>query len=310
MKEWKIYAMLVFVMFVWGANLPILKYLITIVPPVTLTAFRILCAGIVVFVILWKMKLLRKPTKQEWKFILLGSLTNVVLHHYFLNIGLSITSGTHGGLILGTGPMLTAISAAILLKYFPTKIQWLGLVFGLAGVSVSILVGGGESNGANIGDFYVFLAILAQVLSYMVVSKAAATLDPRLLTAYMLLIGSVVLIIISFIQEPGGIFKFAETNISFWTIFLTSAIICTAIGHMMYNYAVGNAGATKSAIFMNLNPLFSLILSAIFLGEILTGRHFIGLFLIVIGVMLGSGAAEDMWKKHKRKKATSIENNS
>lgn len=302
MKEWKIYAMLVFVMFSWGANLPILKYLVTVVPPVTLTAFRILCASIAVFIILWKMKLLRKPTKQEWKFILLGSLTNVVLHHYFLNIGLSITSGTHGGLILGTGPMLTAISAALILKFFPTKIQWLGLVFGLAGVSVSILVGGGESNGANIGDFYVFLAILAQVLSYMVVSKAAATLDPRLLTAYMMLIGAVVLSIISFIQEPGGITAFGETNGFFWTIFLVSALICTAVGHMMYNYAVGKAGATKSAIFMNLNPLFSLILSAIFLGEILTGRHFIGLFLIIIGVMLGSGAAEDMWKKHKEKR--------
>ena len=302
MKEWKIYAMLVFVMFVWGANLPILKYLVTVVPPVTLTAFRILCASIAVFIILWKMKLLRKPTKQEWKFILLGSLTNVVLHHYFLNIGLSITSGTHGGLILGTGPMLTAISAALILKFFPTKIQWLGLVFGLAGVSVSILVGGGESNGANIGDFYVFLAILAQVLSYMVVSKAAATLDPRLLTAYMMLIGAIVLSIISFIQEPGGITAFGETNGFFWTIFLVSALICTAVGHMMYNYAVGKAGATKSAIFMNLNPLFSLILSAIFLGEILTGRHFIGLFLIIIGVMLGSGAAEDMWKKHKEKR--------
>ena len=70
----------------------------------------------------------------------------------------------------------------------------------------------------------------------------------------------------------------------------------------MYNYAVGKAGATKSAIFMNLNPLFSLILSAIFLGEILNYRHFIGLFLIVAGVMLGSGAAEDIWKKHKKKK--------
>ncbi|MDF2068144.1 DMT family transporter [Bacillus sp. Cr_A10] len=302
MKQWNIYLMLVFVMFVWGANLPILKYLVTVVPPVTLTAFRILTAGLVVLVILWKMNLLRMPTKQEWKYILLGALSNVVLHHYFLNMGLAITSGTHGGLILGTGPMLTAISGAIILKYFPSRFQWLGLLLGLSGVTVSILVGGGESSGANLGDFYVFLAILAQVLSYMVVSKAARTLDPRLLTAYMLLIGAVVLIVISLVQEPRGIYTFTETKPLFWVLFLASAVLSTAIGHLMYNYAVGKAGATKSAIFMNLNPLFSLILSAIFLGEILNYRHFIGLFLIVAGVMLGSGAAEDIWKKHKKKK--------
>ncbi|WP_144511963.1 DMT family transporter [Bacillus sp. FJAT-22090] len=304
MKEWKIYAMLVFVMFVWGANLPILKYLVTVVPPVTLTAFRVLSAGLVVLLILWRMKLLRKPTKQEWKYILLGALTNVVLHHYFLNIGLSITSGTHGGLILGTGPMLTAISAALILKYFPTKFQWLGLVCGFAGLSVSILVGG-DTGGANIGDFFVFLAILAQVLSYMVISKAAKTLDPRLLTAYMLLVGAFALIVISFIQEPGGFVAFTETTPLFWGLFLASAIVCTAVGHLMYNYAVGKAGATKSAIFMNLNPLFSLMLSAIFLGEILNVRHFLGLFLIIIGVLLGSGAAEDLWKKRQEKRATS-----
>ncbi len=301
MKQWKIYTMLLLVMFFWGANVPILKYLVAEVPPVTLTGFRILVAGIVVILILWKMKLIRKPFKHEWKYIFLGTITNVVGHHYFLNMGLSITSGTHGGLILGTGPILTAISAAIILKYFPTKVQWIGLLLGLAGLSLAVLVGG-ETQGANIGDFYVFLAIFAQVLSYMVISKAARTLNPLLMTAYMMLIGAPIIILISFIQEPGAILAFGETTQKFWWLFIASAIVCTAIGHLMYNYAVGQAGPTKAAIFMNFNPLFAMILSAIFLGEILNYRHFLGLILIVAGVMLGSGAAEDMWKKHKAKK--------
>ncbi|QUG40533.1 DMT family transporter [Psychrobacillus sp. INOP01] len=299
MNKWKIYAMLVFVMFAWGANVSLLKYMVEEVQPVTLTAFRIFVAGLVVLPILWKMKLLRKPTSSEWKYILLGTLTNVVAHHYFLNIGLSITSATHGGLILGTGPMLTAISAAIILKYFPSKFQWLGLIIGLTGVAVSILVGS-ETMGANLGDFYVFLAILVQVLSFMVVSKASKTLDPRLLTVYMLLIGAVILFVISLIQEPGAIKQFAETTPTFWTVFFASAVVSTAIGHLIYNYAVGQAGATKAAIFMNLNPLFSLIISALFLGEVLHLNHFLGLILIVAGVMLGSGAAEDLWKKRNK----------
>lgn len=299
MKQWKIYAMLVFVMFSWGANVPLLKYMVETVPPVTLTAFRILTAGLVVLLILWQMKLLRKPTAKEWKYILLGALTNVVAHHYFLNMGLSITSATHGGLILGTGPMLTAISAAIILRYFPSKIQWLGLVLGLSGVAVSILIGS-ETMGANLGDLFVFLAIFVQVLSFMIVSKAAETLDPRLLTVYMLFIGGLILVVISLIQEPGAIQEFTKTTPNFWVIFLASAIVSTAIGHLIYNYAIGKAGATKAAIFMNLNPLFSLILSALFLGEVLRFNHFLGLILIVAGVMFGSGAAEDLWKKRKQ----------
>ncbi|MBO1913398.1 DMT family transporter, partial [Microvirga sp. 3-52] len=116
---WKIYALLTTAMLIWGLNLPLLKYLLLYVDPVTMTAFRLLLAGIAVFVILFGFKLVRLPTKVEWKYIVLGALLNVVLHHYFLNMGLFRTSGTNAGLILGTGPVLTAVSVSLLLRNYP-----------------------------------------------------------------------------------------------------------------------------------------------------------------------------------------------
>lgn len=305
MSRAKIYWMLVGVMFAWGANVPMLKFIGTHVPPVTVTGIRILMASLAVFLILKFLNILRLPTKREWKYILVGSLTNVLLHHLFLNLGLAATSATSGGLILGMGPILTAISAAIFLKYFPSKLQWLGLLLGISGVTIAVLVGSTGLD-TNIGDFYIFISILSQVLSYMVVVKAARTLDPRVMTAYMMGVGSIGLIITSLILEPGGMVEFLDAPPMFWLIFLASGLISTALGHMIYNYAIGQAGATQSAIFMNLNPLFAMILSSIFLGEILTLRHIIGFLFIVAGVMLGSGAAEDLYKKHKAKRTTPV----
>ncbi|OZS77733.1 EamA family transporter [Tetzosporium hominis] len=305
MSRAKIYWMLVGVMFAWGANVPMLKFIGTHVPPVTVTGIRILMASLAVFLILKFLKILRLPTKREWKYILVGSLTNVLLHHLFLNLGLAVTSATSGGLILGMGPILTAISAAIFLKYFPSKLQWLGLLLGISGVTIAVLVGSTGLD-TNIGDLYIFISILSQVLSYMVVVKAARTLDPRVMTAYMMGVGSIGLIITSLILEPGGMVEFLDAPPMFWLIFLASGLISTALGHMIYNYAIGQAGATQSAIFMNLNPLFAMILSSIFLGEILTIRHIVGFLFIVAGVMLGSGAAEDLYKKHKAKRTTSV----
>jgi len=298
--------MLVGVMFVWGANVPMLKFIGTHVPPVTVTGIRILMASLTVFLILKLFKILRLPTRREWNYILIGSLSNVWLHHLFLNLGLAETSATSGGLILGMGPILTAISAAIFLKYFPSKLQWLGLFLGISGVTIAVLVGSTGLD-TNIGDLYIFISILSQVLSYMVVVKAARTLDPRVMTAYMMGVGSIGLIITSLIMEPGGMVEFLDAPPLFWLIFLASGLISTAIGHMIYNYAIGKAGATQSAIFMNLNPLFAMILSSLFLGEILTIRHFVGFLLIVAGVMLGSGAAEDLYKKHKAKRTIPTE---
>lgn len=295
---WKIYALLTATMVIWGFNLPLLKYLITEIEPVTMTAFRILTASIVVFIILAALKLLRLPTRKEWLYIIGGALLNVVLHHYFLNMGLARTAGTNAGLILGTGPVLSAISVSLIFRNYPSKIQWLGVVFGLIGVSFVVLVGEGIS-GLALGDIFVFIAILVQVLSFLVISKAAKTLNPLTMTAYMMGIGSIFLIIISLIQEPGEIQSFATVPPIFWLGFFASAIIGTAIGHMLYNYSVGKVGPSKAAIFMNFNTLFSLLGSVLFLGEIITARHLIGLLFIVAGVILGSGAAEDLWKKRR-----------
>ncbi|MDN7226490.1 DMT family transporter [Planococcus sp. N064] len=301
MNQWKIYAILIFVMLIWGFNLPSVKYLVEFVDPITLTAFRILTAAATIFVILAGMKLLRLPRKKEWKFILLGALLNVVGHHYFLSSGLALTSGTNAGLILGTGPMLTAVLVSLILRSYPSKLQWIGVVIGLVGVSATVLVGGGETAGMNIGDVFVFLSILVQVLSYIVISKAAGSMDPRLLTAYMFIIGAGVLFIISLIQEPGEIAAFAEVPSTFWVAFFFSAVLGTAVGHLLYNYSIGQAGPTKAAIFMNLNTFFSLVGAAVILGEVITTNHLFGLVLIIVGVLFGSGAAEDLLKKRRKR---------
>lgn len=283
MNQWKIYGILVFVMFIWGFNLPAVKYLVSEVQPVTMTAFRIFVASLTVFAILGVFKLVRKPSTQEWKYIVLGAMLNVVGHHYFLSIGLTQTAGSTAGLILGTGPVLTAVLVSLLLRIYPSKLQWLGFVLGLGGVSATILAGGEGAGGFSLGDIFVFLAILTQVFSFIVISKAAKTLDPRLLTAYMFLVGSVVLFLISLVQEPGEIVEFLDVPPLFWLAFFGSGMIGTAVGHMLYNYSVGQAGPSKAAIFINLNTLFTLVGSSVFLGEDITTRHIFGLVLIVAG---------------------------
>lgn len=303
MKQWKIYGILVFVMFIWGFNLPAVKYLVSEMRPVTVSAFRIFLASLTVFAILATLRMVRKPTKQEWKFIFLGALLNVVCHHYFLSIGLSMTTSSNAGLILGTGPVLTAVLVSVIMRIYPSRLQWVGVMLGLFGVSATVLAAGNGASGLSFGDAFVFLSILTQVFSYLVISKAAKTLDPRLLTAYMFLIGSIVLFFISIIQEPGEIKKFLDVPPMFWIAFFGSGMIGTAVGHMLYNYSVGKAGPSKAAIFMNLNTLFTLVGSSVFLGEVITSRHIYGLILIVGGVILGSGAAEDIWRKHKLKKS-------
>lgn len=297
MSHLKLYMVLVLVMFIWGMNLPALKYLAVQMGPVTMTSLRIFLAGVTVFIILHTMGLVRKPMKKEWAYIAGGSLLNVIIHHSFISLGLSLTSGTNASLILGTGPIMTAVFSLLLLKLTPSKWQWLGFVLGVLGVFATILAGGNGLSDISMGDGYVLLAIISQVLSFVVITKAAKTLDPRLLTAYMLLFGSLGLFVIGLFLEPGQWKMFGEMNTAFWLLIVASGVLATGVGHMCYNYSVGEVGPPKAAIFMNLNTLFALLGSVMFLGESINQNHLVGLLLIVGGVLFGSGTMEEWWKR-------------
>ncbi|WP_065411702.1 DMT family transporter [Pseudobacillus wudalianchiensis] len=297
----RVYFILTAIMLMWGINVSIIKILVEHFTPVTITACRIFAAAITVFLTLGILGKVRWPRHNEWIYIVGGAFLSVVGHHYFLSEGLSKTTAANGGLILGLGPLLTAILSMALLKQRPTKIRLLGFLLGGAGVSFTVLAGSGGVTAASTGDFNVFLSILSQALSFIVIKKAAETLDPRLLTGYMLLIGSVILFLISLWKEPWGLESLTNGSPAVWTAFFFSAILATALGHMVYNRAIGQIGAAEASIFLNLNTFFSLIGASLFLGEAILPAHFIGLLLIVPGVLLGSGSLEEWMLRQRRK---------
>ncbi|TYS69797.1 DMT family transporter [Sutcliffiella horikoshii] len=292
MQNTKYYLALLLIMIFWGMNVPLVKILVENLSPVTMTAFRVMTAGLTVFLILSIFKLFRLPTKRETKYIILATLLNVVCHHYFLSLGLKGTSGTNAGIILGAGPILTALIATVLLNKKTNIQRWTGFILGGAGVTITILVGSNGISEVNIGDIYVFVSILTQAFSFILISKLAKTLDPRLLTGYMLVMGAGILLIIGLITEPGAIKEFANLSGEIWFAFFTSAIIATALGHMSYNFIIGKVGPAEASIFLNFTPFFALIGSVFMLGERVTVYHSIGLLLIVAGVLLGSGVLE------------------
>ncbi|MBC1553989.1 DMT family transporter [Listeria booriae] len=295
-----LYLLLVLVMASWGLNVTATKILVAHFPPITMTAFRIFTAAIVVFIFLIAIGKFRLPTRRELGYIVAGSLFNIFIHHYFLASGLTMTSGTNGGLILGIGPVLTAILAVIFLREAISAGQLIGLVAGLLGVSIVVLTGGQGLSGISLGDIYVFIAILSQCFSFIIIKRIAGTLDTRLMTAYMLLIGSVLLFFTSLIKEPDGLAQMSGHSVSMWALFLVSAVCATAFGNLIYNFAVGQIGPSKTAIFMNLNPFFSLIGAALFLNEQISWMQILGFILIIIGVVLGSGALTELLRTRNK----------
>lgn len=279
-------------MIMWGLNVIAVKIVVEYFSPIMMTAFRIMLAALVVLIFLLISKELRLPKKREWFYLLMAALTGVFGHQFFLAIGLTNTTASNTGLILGTVPLATSILAVIMLGDRLSFLRIVGILFGLTGVSVVVLSGNTGKLIMSIGDIYIFLAVITQALSFIYIKKAAKTLSSRFITGTILLIGSLFLFVLALIVEPDGFSKLLQGETLAWAVFLASGIFATGLGHFLYNHAIQHIGPGQTSIFINMTPFFALLGSFLFLDEKITFLHLFGFLFIVISVLLGSGLAE------------------
>ncbi|GAA0604640.1 EamA family transporter [Virgibacillus siamensis] len=299
----KIYILLLLVMLMWGLNVSAIKVLVAAIDPILLTSFRVMTAGLMVLVICKVMGIFRLPYKHEWLTILYIAVFNVILHHSLVALGLEITSGINGALILGMMPLVTVMMAFIVLRQRITWLRTSGFLLGFVGVVITTLSGAGGLAAISLGDVFVLLGVLVQGFSFMLISKLKPTLDPRLATGYMLALGATVIFIVS--QTLGAEVQ-EMTKLIDWqlgAVFLFSAIFATAFGHMTYNYAIKKVGPAESAIFINLNTLFAVTGAAVFLNEVIKINHVVGFLFILCGVFIGTGALEHVLQSRRQKSA-------
>lgn len=295
------YGLVFLITAIWGLNVVFLKVLVENLPPQTMTAFRIMIAGITAIIIVYFAKSLRALSVREWLYTAFGMIFGVILHHLTLALGLMTTAASTGSLILSLVPLATAVLAVIFLGEQLTKMRVLGFILALTGV---FFIQGGSFSGLKLsqGELLLFTSMFAQAISFIFIKKATVTLDSKAVTAIMNLAGSVGLLLIAFIAEPDGLSNMTSASLGVYIVLFTSGIVATGIGHMVFNSAIQKIGASKTAIFNNFVPFFGVLFSVIFLNEIIEPAQLIGFVFIVAGVLFGTGYIERVWMKRQSKK--------
>ncbi|MFK3936349.1 DMT family transporter [Alkalihalobacillus sp. NPDC078783] len=294
------YVLVMVATLLWGVNIVCLKILVTSFTPVTMTAFRIGTAGLVLLLALILMKKAKRLSRIEWCYVLAGGGLGVFAHHLFLAYGLQSVQASTAVLLLGLVPVATAICSILFLKESFTKGTFLGI--GLAFLGVLFVQGGIGQFGT--GSVYILIAVLVQAVSFLFIRKASETLNALQVTTFTLLIGAFILVICSFTTEPSGFERMTMGTPTLYAIFFFSAICSTAAGQLLFNVSISRIGASKSAIFLNFVPFFGVVCSAIILNETIVWYQWWGFVLIVAGVLFGTGYVEQLKYSAKEKRQT------
>jgi drug/metabolite transporter (DMT)-like permease len=282
------YLSLVLTMLLWGGTFIAGRLLAGNVPPAGSAFLRFFIASLAMLAITRIVDgRLAWPRPKLWLPLLLLGLTGVFAYNVLFFYGLSQISAGRASLIVAGTPLVITVLAALFLNERLTRLKAAGVTISLIGAAT--VIGNGRPEAVFTGGFGPGeQALVGCVLSWSAYSligrSVLKSLSPLAAVCYSSLIGTALLI---YPAVRSGLFNHLATlHPADWASLAYLGIGGTAIGFSLYYRGIKKIGAAKAGIFINLVPVFSLLLSWLILGETIKPVVLAGGLLVLAGVSL------------------------
>lgn len=226
--------------------------------------------------------------RRDWWMIVALGLTGVCLHNVLVFLGVEYTEANRANVIFATIAIMIALIDALWFRVLPRLGAVLGIVLGLIGTAVVVADGAPWrllSAGANYGDLIILLSAASWAIYSVIGRGLLLRYSPLVITYYVSLCGTALLApfvlldrvaVGPLLQDPKALGMLAFLG-----------MLNSAVGFLWYYQAVAVVGAMTSSAYINLVPVFGLLLSALMLGEwpspaLLNGGGMVLLALVLI----------------------------
>jgi drug/metabolite transporter (DMT)-like permease len=298
----------------------VMKYIIPNTTPLFLAAFRLVPAGILVLMVAAALKLPQPRTWQAWAWIAVFALVDGAMFQGLLTTGLVNTGAGLGAVLIDAQPLVVAVLCRFLFADLIGGWGWLGLLIGVAGISLcglpaAWIYGGLQNLGIslpfldgwynateltlvpapldwstlslqtllNSGEVLMLLAALSMSFGTIIVRYVKQHADPIVATGWHMLLGGIPLVILSALFETNQITNLQAGD---WAGLGYATVFGTAITYGMFFYLAANGNLTSISALIFLTPAFALLFSSLWLGETLTELQWFGVALTLISVYL------------------------
>jgi len=285
-SDWGILLLLALI---WGAAFFFIHVAVAHVAPLTYVWLRVTIAAVALLGWMrFKGERLSLPLPVWGAMLLLALLNNIVPFVLFGWAQQHIASGL-ASILNATTPIWGVVVAHIATsdeKMTPAKL--IGVTIGFAGVATMI----GPDLMASGGSLLPQLACIAASLCYALAGVWARRfkpmgLKPLKVATGQLLVGALVMTPVSLtVSQP---WIDGSPSLAAIGAITALALVCTALGYVLYFRLIDSAGAINATLVTLLVPPIAILLGALFLGELLTGGQLLGLVIIALGLAVIDG---------------------
>lgn len=277
----------VFVVAVWGGTLVNTKVLVHAgMSALEIFYARYILAYVAMLLVAHK-KMLADSWRDELMMVVLG-ITGASLYFISENVAISLTNVNNVSFIVSASPIFTMIFCILLVKGTRMTSKFaLGTLLAVAGVAIVIFNGKGELQFDPKGDLIaVFTSASFGLYSFLlkpISAKYDAATITRKVFGYGLLTGLPL-----FLIWP---WEFPLQNLLHVEVMgnlLFLGLIASCCCFFLYSVIVAKLGSMTASNYNYLSPLFTVVISAMFLSEPMTLMAYLGCALILFGVYVAN----------------------
>jgi len=271
----------------WASSTVIGRGVHEIMPPMGLSFWRYSLATLILYLLVRrelpaKWAMIRANAKLIW---FLGFLQVGASAMFFL--GLNFTTAINGALLNASQPALTVFPAWLLTRDRVNPVQGFGIAVAVTGIAV--MIGRGDLGVIlglqfNIGDIIILIAIGGWSIYATILHRLPKELGFATSLFLIFFSGTVALLPIYVVET----IQFRPVPLTLEVVETTLVLgIIVSLGSLaMWNAALRSIGPNRATIFINLIPIFGVVLAITFLGEQLFSFHLAGAALVAGGISL------------------------
>jgi drug/metabolite transporter (DMT)-like permease len=288
-SNWKFISMMIICVVVWAFAFPFIRIGLNDLSFTNLTIMRFFVVCIVLIaILLLQPKRFSKLYKRDIIPIFMLGFFGVMVYHLGLNYGEQYISPGAASLIIATIPVLVVIMAFIFLKEKITSKKLLGVIIALCGVII-ISVFGTYDISIEINYIYgaltVFIAAVMGAFYTIAGKKLLERYTALSLTVYAMLLGSVALIPLLFLN-PSITDQVATMSAYSWFAIVFLGVFSTVIGYVLWYVGLEIKSTSEVSVYLYAVPVLSTIISYFLFDDKITMFFVLGGILVIIGLVL------------------------
>ena len=285
------YAALLGMPLFYSTNVIIGRALVGEIEPITLAFFRwLLAAAMLAPFAVASSRTLAADLWNSRKILFLLAFLGMCICGAGVYVALTVTTATNGTLIYTASPALIILIEWLFLKRKVSIAQILGVFLAISGIFVIVIQGSLDRLAAlsfNRGDLGIALAATSWAIYSVILRQERLSALPVLVSFFGVAVCAVVLLVVPTAVEIWWTGHF-PTGLTHWAWIVLLAIVPSVLAFSSFQFGVKTVGASQTALFMYLIPLWGVALSVVFLDEQLHLFHLAGLVGILGGIIMAT----------------------